>query len=192
MRTVYRSEPFAKGAPAMTHPVGNHPRTSLTALVTLLSGAWVGCSAPDATRVAQAEACTLAAEDVASIQELEARHEGLVQASDFEAMAGILDDGIVLMAPNQADIVGKSQVREWQKAWEALTFKNYAQTVESVAGCDDLAYVKMSYSVSIAPLGAADLISDSGREIHILRKRSDGAWVITHYFFSSDRPIPTG
>ena len=176
----------------MTHPVGDHPRASLTALAALLSGAWVGCSTPDAARVAEAEGCTLAAGDVASIQDLEARHEGLVQTSDFEAMAGMLDDSIVLMAPNQADVVGKSQVREWQKAWEALTFKNYAQTVESIAGCGDLAYVKMSYSVSIAPLGAADLISDSGREIHILRKRSDGAWVITHDFFSSDRPVPTG
>mgnify|MGYP001388119880 CR=1 FL=1 len=107
-------------------------------------------------------------------------------------MAGILDDDVVLMVPNQPDMVGKSQVREWQRAWEALTFKTYAQTVESIAGCGDLAYVKMSYSMSIAPLGAADLVSDSGREVHILRKRSDGTWAITHYFFSSDRPIPTG
>jgi ketosteroid isomerase-like protein len=107
-------------------------------------------------------------------------------------MAALLDDSIVLMAPNQADVVGKSQVREWQKAWEDLTFKSYAQTVESIVGCGDLAYVKMSYSVSIAPLGAADLVSDSGRGIHILRKRSDGAWVITHYFFSSDRPNAIG
>ena len=171
---------------------GGHPRTGLATLLTLLSGALVGCSTPDAPGVAEAATCTLPADDVARIQDLEAHHEGQVQRSDFDAMAALLDDGIMLMVPNQPDIVGKSQVREWQKAWEELTFKSYAQTVESIVGCGDLAYVKMSYSMSIAPLGAADLISDSGRGIHILRKRSDGAWVITHHFFSSDRPDSTG
>ena len=90
------------------------------------------------------------------------------------------------------DIVGKSKVREWQKAWEALTFKTYRQTVETIAGCGDLAYVKMSYSMSFAPLGATDRISDSGRVVHILRKRAEGTWAITHDFFSSDRPGPAG
>ncbi len=175
----------------MIHARGR-PRTGLAALLTLLSGALVGCSTPDSTRVAAGAGCTLTDEDVAWIQDLEAEYERHVQSSDFEAMAALLDDGIVLMAPNQPDIVGKSQVREWQKAWEELTFKSYAQTVESIVGCGDLAYVKMSYSLSIAPLGAADLVSDSGRGIHILQKRSDGAWVITHHFFSSDRPSSTG
>lgn len=175
----------------MIHP-GYHPRATPTILLTLLSGAWVGCSAPGSTRGAEAGACTLPAADVVWIEEMEARHEGQVQASDFEAMAALLDDGIVLMAPNQADIVGKDQVREWQRAWEELTFKSYEQKVESIVGCGDLAYVKMSYSLSIAPLGAADLVSDSGRGVHILRKRSDGTWAITHSFFSSKRPLPTG
>ncbi|HSW29099.1 MAG TPA: nuclear transport factor 2 family protein [Longimicrobiales bacterium] len=175
----------------MIHASG-HARAALATLSTLLWGTLVGCSTPDPTRVAEAATCTLTAEDVALIQDLEAEHEGLVQSADFEAMAALLDDGIVLMAPNQPDVVGKGQVREWQKAWEELTFKSYEQTVESMVGCGSLAYVKMSYSVSIAPLGAADLVSDSGRGIHILRKRSDGAWVITHWFFSSDRPDATG
>ncbi len=176
----------------MTHPGADHWRPSLTPLLALLSGALVGCSTPGSTPGAGAETCALPAEDIAWIQDLEARHEEQVQAADFDAMAALLDDGIVLMAPNQADIVGKSQFAEWMKAWEELTFKSYAQTVESVVGCGDLAYVKMSYSVSIAPLGAADLVSDSGRGVHILRKRSDGTWVITHWFFSSDRPNPAG
>ncbi|HSW30455.1 MAG TPA: nuclear transport factor 2 family protein [Longimicrobiales bacterium] len=169
-----------------------HSRTIFATLLALLSVALGGCSTPDPTRIAEASTCTLHAEDVAWIQELEVRHAGQIQASDFEAMAAVLDDAIVLMAPNQADVVGRGQVREWLKAWEDLTFKSYAQTVESIVGCGDLAYVKASYAVSIAPLGAADLVSDSGRGIHILRKRSDGPWVITHWFFSSDRPNATG
>lgn len=164
----------------------------IPALLTLVSGALVSCTTPDSTRVSGTGECTLAAEDVAWIRDMELEHERQVQASDFEAMAGTLDDAVVLMAPNRADIVGKSDVRNWQKAWEALTFKTYDQTVESIVGCGNLAYVKVSYSLSIAPLGAADLTSDSGRGVHLLRKRSDGSWVITHYFFSSDRPIPTG
>ncbi|MDP2957207.1 MAG: DUF4440 domain-containing protein [Longimicrobiales bacterium] len=162
----------------------------ITTLLTLFSGAWVGCSEPDSTRVAEAGPCALSAEDVAWIQTMEVEHERQIETSDFEAMAEVLDDAIVLMAPNQVDFVGKIQVREWQKAWEALTFKTYRQTVETIAGCGDLAYVKMSYSMSFAPLGAADRISDSGRRVHILRRRADGTWAITHDFFSSDRPVP--
>jgi len=176
----------------MTHPGVDHARTSATMLLALLTGASAGCSTPDSTRLAEGEECRLAAEDVTRIQALEAELEAQVVTSDFEMISGVLDDSIVLMPPSQGDIVGKGQVGEWLNAWEALPFKTYAQTVESVVGCGDLAYVKTSYAVSVAPLGAAELISDSGRGLQILRKRPDGTWVITHYFFSSDRPIPTG
>lgn len=174
----------------MTHPGADHRRRALAALLALLSGSLIGCTAPGSTP--GAEACALPAEDVTRIQDVESALEAQIQAADLGAMAAALDDGVVLMAPNQPDVVGKAQFGEWLKAWEELTFKTYAQTVESIAGCGDLAYVKTSYSVSIAPLGAADLVSDSGRAVHVLRKRSDGAWVITHWFFSSDRPNPAG
>ncbi len=170
--------------------VSGRAKASVITLLTLFSGAWVGCSTPDSTRVGEAGLCALSAEDVAWIQNMEADYERQVEASDFEAMAGFLDDAIVLMVPNRVDLVGRIQVREWQKEWEALTFKTYRQTVESVVGCGDLAYAKMSYSMSFAPLGAADRISDSGRRVHVLRKRPDGTWAITHDFFSSDRLVP--
>jgi ketosteroid isomerase-like protein len=149
-------------------------------------------SAPGLNEKEKDGPCTLSEEDLSWIRTMEAEHEVQAATGDFNAMAKDIAEDILVMAPNQPDIVGKAQLREWQRQWEEISFDTYSLTLEEIIGCGDIAFVRMSYSMSFTPEGAPGPISDSGRGGHILRKKPDGAWEIIRDFFISDQPMPTG
>jgi ketosteroid isomerase-like protein len=64
--------------------------------------------------------------------------------------------------------------------------------VEEVIGCGDLAFVRYSYSMSFRLPGATQVMSDTGRAFHVLRKQDDGTWIIIRDFFHSDVPLQSG
>jgi ketosteroid isomerase-like protein len=161
-------------------------------LMMLFVGSFAACSAPEANEVAKPGPCMLAEEDVSWIRTMEGEHEAQVINKDFDSMAEALAEDIFLLAPNQPEIVGKGPLREWQRPFEEVTWQNYELTVDEIDGCGDLAYVRMSFSMTYTLPGQDEPISDSGRGFHILRKQPDGTWLITHDFFHSDQPLPTG
>lgn len=164
----------------------------MSPLVMFIVGSMVACSVPEETQVAQAGPCVLAEEDVAWIRAMEEGHEGQVIDQDFDGMAAAWADDILLLAPNQPEIRGKGPLREWQKAFEGVTWEHYELALDEIVGCGDLAYVRMRYSMTFTLPGQTEPISDSGRGFHILRKQHDGTWLVTHDFFHSDQPLPNG
>ena len=161
-------------------------------LMVLILGSFAACSAPEVNEVAQTGPCKLAEEDVSWIRDMEEEHEGQVINQDFDGMAAAWAEDILLLAPNQPEIMGKGPLREWQRAFEGVTWEHYELTLEEIVGCGDLAYVRMGFSMTFTPPGQTESISDSGRAFHILRKQPDGTWLVTHDFFHSDQPLPTG
>jgi ketosteroid isomerase-like protein len=130
-------------------------------------------------------------EDISAILAMEARHRDQAARQDFDAMAEDIAEDFVVWAPNQPDVAGKSELREWQRAWEGVSFDTYELPVDEVIGCGDLAFVKGSYSMVFTPEGATNPISDSGRWIHLLRRMPDGNWVIIRDMYNSELPLPT-
>jgi uncharacterized protein (TIGR02246 family) len=158
----------------------------------LIVGSFVACSAPEANEVAQTGPCTLAEEDVSWIRAMEEEHEAQVINKEFDAMAEAWAEDVLLLAPNQPEILGKGPLREWQRPFEDVTWQNYELAVDEIAGCGDLAYARMHFSMTYTLPGQTEPISDSGRGFHILRKQTNGTWLITHDFFHSDQPLPSG
>ena len=136
--------------------------------------------------------CTLATEDVSWINAMEKEHEAQVLSGEFEAMRQSFADDIIVMAPNLPEIVGKNALAEWQEQWAGVAYDNYELTVDEIMGCGDIAVVRMSYSMSFKLPDSTDLISDTGKAFHVLRKQQDGTWLIVRDFFHSDQPLPSG
>jgi ketosteroid isomerase-like protein len=163
-----------------------------SALMMLIVGSFAACSAPEPNEVTQSGPCILAEEDVSWIRAMEEEHEAQVIDQDFDAMGEAFAEDVLVLAPNQPEIVGKAPLREWQQAFEDVTWQHYELVVAEIGGCGDLAYVRANFSMTYTLPGQTEPISDSGRGFHILRKQPDGTWLITHDFFQSDQPLPTG
>ena len=164
-------------------------RGNVPTLAMLFFGALAACSPSDSTQAAQSGPCMLSAEDVSLIRIMEARHEEQAATQDLEPMAEDMADDIVIWAPNEPEVVGKAQVREWQRAWEGVSFESYDLSVDEILGCGDLAVVKGSYSMVVTMPGAPEPMSDSGRWIHVLRKTPEGKWVVIRDIFNSELPL---
>jgi ketosteroid isomerase-like protein len=128
-------------------------------------------------------------EDISAIRIMEARHRDQAANREFDAMSEDIAEDFIVWAPNQPEVAGKSQLREWQRAWEGGSFDTYELVVEEIIGCGDLAFVKGSYSMGFTPEGGTESISDSGRWIHLLRKTPEGNWVVIRDMFNSERPL---
>jgi ketosteroid isomerase-like protein len=167
-------------------------RSNSLGLAMLLLGALGACSASDVPQTAVSGPCLLPDEDISAIQILEARHRDQAASQDFDAMAEEIGEDFFAWAPNQPEIAGKSQLREWQRAWEGVSFSTYELPVDEIIGCGDLAFVKGSYTMEFTPEGSNEPISDTGRWIHLLRKSPDGRWLVIRDMFHSELPAPTG
>jgi ketosteroid isomerase-like protein len=161
-------------------------------LMVLILGSFAACSAPEVGEVAQTGPCILAEEDVSWIRAMEEEHEAQIIEQDFDAMAAHWAEDILYLPPNQPEIVGKGPLREWQRVFEGVTWEHYELTLDEIVGCGDLAYVRMSFSMTFTSPGQTESVSDSGRGFHILRKQPDGTWLVTHGISNSDQPLPTG
>ena len=136
--------------------------------------------------------CTLSSEDVSWIMAMAKEHGEQVLTGEFEAMREAFSEDILLLVPNTPEIVGKQALAEWQQQWESASFEAYELKVEEVFGCGDLAFVRYSYSMSCRIPGNPDLMSDTGRAFHVLRKQDDGTWLIIRDSAHSDVPLESG
>ena len=95
------------------------------------------------------EACSLAGADVKAIRAMESSHEAQGLAADWKGMSATWAPDIVLTPPNHSEIVGRETALAWASSFPA--FAEYKFTIEEVAGCGDLAYVKTRYFVAREP-----------------------------------------
>jgi ketosteroid isomerase-like protein len=108
---------------------------------------------------------------------------------NWGAVAALYTDDAVLDPPHAPGLKGRAAIKTWLEQFPPLTaFKANNQIVD---GRDDLAYVVGTYTMTIAPPGAPGPITDSGKFVEILRKQSDGSWLIAVDIFNSDLPIPS-
>ncbi len=123
----------------------------------------------------------------AAIRQAEASFVKLVNARDWKgAVAAYAEDSIVLL-PNQAAAQGKAAIQAWLEALPPLSdFQLHGVEIE---GRGDLAYCRGTYSMRVAPAGAAP-IEDRGKYIAIWRKQADGSWKVLRDIWNSDLPLP--
>jgi ketosteroid isomerase-like protein len=82
-----------------------------------------------------------------------------------------------------------NKYREWQGQFEGLPrIDSYQLVAEEIAGCGDLAYVRLSYPGVFPPAEASDPISMFGSAYHILRKELDGRWLVAREIIVSHDP----
>ena len=140
----------------------------------------------------QPEIGSLSEEDVAAIRDLGEREVvDALLAEDWARFAATFTEDAVRMPPNEPLHQGREAIREWAEAnWGPLTLAEFTQTMLSIDGRGDLAYVRGSYAATSEVPGLPEPVSDVGKVISILRKQEDGRWLISVAIYNSDLPLP--
>jgi ketosteroid isomerase-like protein len=94
-------------------------------------------------------------------------------------------DQAIVMPANDKAINGSAAIAEWFKSLPPIT--NLKFDPQEIEGVGDLAYVRGTYSFTIAPPGG-DAFSDTGKYLEIWKKQADGSWRVERDIFNSDQP----
>lgn len=126
-------------------------------------------------------------EDRAAIAANTAAWLKAVRASDWAEVAARYTPDATLMPPNEPAVSGRESIRKWFAAFPPLVSMDL--NVVETEGCCDVAYVRGTYKLAIAPPGAGT-IQESGKYLEIHHKQADGKWLMLRDMFSSDSPAP--
>ncbi|MFN0009251.1 MAG: YybH family protein [Planctomycetota bacterium] len=149
----------------------------------------VALSACKSMECCEPQACTasLSKADRAAISANSAAWLKAVRAADWAATAAGYTTDAMLMPPNMPAISGREAIHEFFATFPPIVSMEVEDT--EVGGCCDVAYVRGTYRMAIAPPGM-DTIHESGKYIEIRRKQADGTWLKLRDMFSSDGPAP--
>lgn len=123
--------------------------------------------------------------DVAKINEVTQTFVKAALAKDWATLAALYREDAVLNPPNAPAVRGRAAIRAWMEKLPPLT--EFRATNETIEGCDGIAYVMGTYTMTMAPPGA-EPVKDSGKFLEIRRRQPDGRWLYAVDMFSSDLP----
>lgn len=150
-----------------------------TFLLTALSCVIVACQ-PVPAKLSEADIAALRADAASFVANALARRDS--------ANAALFTANGVFMPPNEPAVEGRAAIRAWLAAFPPMS--DFKTQIVEIDGIGDLAYVRGTYSLTIAAAGRTPAMSDHGKYLEIRRRQSDGRWLTTLDMFNSDVPLP--
>jgi ketosteroid isomerase-like protein len=124
--------------------------------------------------------------DLAAIHQVLERDAAAVRRADWEAAARLFTADAVRFPPHQPPIRGRAAMLAWLATFPPL--QEFTITADEIVGCDDLAFVRGRYALTLAPVPGSNPMSDRGHYMGLLRKQPDGSWRWTTDMISSELP----
>ena len=110
---------------------------------------------------------------------------------NLEALMSAYADDVVMMPPNQAELVGKAAVRSmWQDLLRDFTVQVSVST-EEVKVLGEWAFERGTFKMELTPRAGGAPVRDFGKYLDILRLQPDGTYKYSRVMFnSSQAPNP--
>lgn len=151
-----------------------HGRFSL-----LLALAWLAAGCQQAGPLSDA--------DVSALRADTERWVKLANAGDWAGLAGMYGENAVFMPPNQAAVQGRANIQTWMAAFPKM--QQITAQPQDIGGHGDVAYVRGTYTLTLAPQGDAPAMKDNGKYLEVHRKQPNGSWTVVADIFNSDLPV---
>jgi ketosteroid isomerase-like protein len=117
----------------------------------------------------------LAKEDIDAIRAAITRDAEAVRSADWDAVTQLFTPDAIRFPPNQAPILGRAAMRAWLALFPPIT--EFAITADEIVGCDDAAFVRGTYAMTLHGGPDTPPQVDRGHYLGLMRKQSDGAWL---------------
>jgi uncharacterized protein (TIGR02246 family) len=131
----------------------------------------------------------LSDEDVAAIKALGPALDKSALAGDWDAVASLFTEDVVMMGPNSPIIQGRSTLLEVMKS-SGMTVTEHVVELVEVDGYGDIAYGRATWKETFSIEGVAEPIKEEGKILGIFRKQPDNSWLIAVWMWNSDLPLP--
>lgn len=136
----------------------------------------------------QPQPTALSSADIAAIRASEDAFSQNGRTRNDSANAALYSENAVFMPPHEPALTGRPAIRRWLAAFPPMS--DFGLTVVDIDGRGDLAYVRGTYSLTIAASGKTPALPDHGKYVEVRRKQADGAWLMVVDIFNSDLPTP--
>ena len=124
----------------------------------------------------------LAPRDIEAIRSVIERDADAVRKADWDAVTRLFTADAIRFPPHQAPVRGRSALRAWLDAFPPI--QQFAITADEILGCDDFAFVRGTYTMTLAAGAGTTPQTDRGHYMGVLRKQPDGSWL-----WSSDMAV---
>jgi uncharacterized protein (TIGR02246 family) len=126
--------------------------------------------------------------DIAAIESVGAGLDKAALASDWGALAALLTEDAVFMAPNGPAVEGRAAIQEWIESI-GLVMAEHTFEFTDIGGHGDVAYGRAKYTETFTVGGATPAIADAGKVLGVLRRQPDDSWLIAVWCWNSDLPV---
>jgi ketosteroid isomerase-like protein len=124
--------------------------------------------------------------DLATIHRVLEQDAAAVRRSDWDAAARLFTADAIRFPPHQPPIRGRAAMLAWLATFPPI--QQFAITADEILGCDDVAFVRGRYTLTVAAAPGSTPMSDRGNYMGLLRKQPDGSWLWTTDMISSELP----
>ena len=135
----------------------------------------------------------LPAEERAKIKELcESYRSAWITNDQNAVLATLTEDAVLLPHHGHPPVAGRSEIKKfwWPVDMPPTTVTMFTMTTDEIKGSGDMGYVwgKFSLAFTYEDKGQKKSVSNGGTYIMIVRRQTDGPWLITHRMW--DDPVP--
>lgn len=128
----------------------------------------------------------LSAEDVAQIRGISDEWVRAALVRDWDSLAALLTDDVVLLPPDAPAVVGKAAARAFLEAFPPIAA--FTATVIAAEGQPELAWARGSFAMTVEA-APAQRLSMVGKWSATYRKRADGGWRCASDTWNLDAPV---
>ena len=130
----------------------------------------------------------LSEEDIVEIKLIEQHYIDNTVSGNWEGVAALLTDDVVMMGPDRPLEMGRDAVRARFEA-AAHSIADLTITDSEIRGEGNLACLRWTWTVTPIVGGSPSPITFKGKSIVILRRQVAGSWLIALESYSLDQPI---
>lgn len=128
----------------------------------------------------------LTEQDIKGIRAVVEQDAEAVRRADWAAVTRMFTVDAVRYPPHQPPVRGRDAMRAWLETFPPI--QQFSITADEIVGCDDLAFVRGTYTLTVAPEPGAPE-ADRGHYMGLLRKQADGSWLWATDMVSSELPF---
>ena len=128
--------------------------------------------------------------DPAPINDIRNRYIAAYNAGDAAAIAALFTEDAVSMPDHRAALIGRAAIENHLRD----VFMQFSTSISITPGdtdvAGDVAHEHGTFSVTLTPKAGGNAMTETGNYLVVLKKGSDGNWLVHHDIDNSNVPHP--